>query len=82
MILWKISVESDDFELCRALKEKKKKRNPTEVFEVLEPDTLWAEWLGIQFRKTVRSGKHIFFLFRPSEVLQMSLLSRGKTRRL
>ena len=61
-----ISVESDDdFELCRALKERGK---PTGVFEVLEPSMLlkdsglsgW-ETIFLQFRDG-SSGKYIFIL--------------------
>ena len=61
-----ISVESnDDFELCRALKERGK---PTGVFEVLEPSLLlkdsgmsgW-ETTFLQFRDR-SSGEHIFIL--------------------
>lgn len=58
-------VESDDFELCRALKER---GQPTGVFEVLEPSKLLKDsglsgWdtIFLQFRDG-SSGKHIFIL--------------------
>jgi hypothetical protein len=61
-----ISVESeDDFELCRALKERGK---PTGTFEVLEPSKVLKDsglggWEAIFLQIRDRSsGKHIFIL--------------------
>ena len=73
-------IKSDDFELCRALKERGK---PTGVFEVLDPSKLLKDsglsgWdtIFIQFRDG-SSGKHIFIL----DVRGVTI-SRKKNRRL